>query len=224
MKTSILSAIFFIRYLMGPANLHAQNSLTSLYSPGNSVYSERVELKGSWKNNEDILQWQISTTSSIKCFVVECCKTEKFEFEKISTLSPVECMENESLGCFKYKFYDDETEGDVYFRVTAYYSDGHNVESRIIRIKKESVVDFEITNIEETSDGVSILFNSPKSQPVTISIIDQSGHVLTSRDLIAVEGENRIEQMRAGFDLPQLLIVALDNQEERSLKKYVISR
>lgn len=201
----------------------SQLDMLGVTSTTTNASSDWVSLKGTAQNQTDVLQWEVRDLAGIVCFTIECCKNTDGQFSELISIHPIDCMEMGKSTAFKYETsnYDGEHEF-FYYRIKVVYQDKHCMESNVVCVKKSDATgNLDISEIKNQGGQISLIFNSPKEQSITLNIINKSGQVLSAQNMIASKGDNTYSYDASMIQKSEMLIFALNNQDELITKKYM---
>ncbi len=225
METKSITIAFIVVASIFSGKIYAQNNFKTTHSTiGNSVTNiEWLDLKTTDETNLILLNWNLFSPSEVDHFTVECSRDEATSFEVIATLTPEECSIENSDSSFKYQYNKEETKGNIYFKVCAYFKDTHMVESYFVYVNTTIPVNnLEIKGIKKSAGKLSVVFTSPAAELINLNIVDQSGNLLQRKEIEAVEGENNYV-----FDIHEnnlkLYIITLNNNQKACFKKYMLA-
>lgn len=130
-----------------------------------------VSLKGSWNQENPVLEWVVDQTDEAVRFQIESCA------DGVSWTAAGEMDGLRGNGVHTYHFTDvDATSGSFYYRIRILEASGHSVYSYVIKLQKgDRGNDVRLLAI---SNGVTIRFSG--ELPSAIRVINVPGQVLKS--------------------------------------------
>lgn len=185
---------------------------------------ELITLKGHYENQSDLLNWEVVNSSPVAYFTIEYANSSDMLFNEVATLNPAECADLNKNSNYNFKCVTDAGQEIAYYKITATFQDNHTIVSNYISIKKsEPVSNLFISGIKRNNDKITVTFKSPKTQNITLNILNNNGQLIAANTVEANAGSNTFTFDTEFLKSTELLIFNLNNQSEQITKKYLFA-
>ncbi len=194
-------------------------------SPVVSYNLSDISLKAISEKQNDLLQWELTNTSGIAYFTIERATNYNMEFSEVASIHPLECADISKNASFKFACATSEDQQFSYYKIKTTYQDNTSIESNMVYIKKaEEFSNLSISEIKNHRGQISLTFNSPKTQNITLNVMDRTGQLLAVKDIAATNGNNVYIYDGSSIHSSEMLIFSLNNnQHELISKKYMMA-
>lgn len=151
-----------------------------------------VDFTAKENNGKNLLNWNTASEINSDYFTIER-STDGRNFSSIGRVNAAGFSSTETT----YSFTDaSPADGKNFYRLVMTDRDGTFEYSKVVVItnKKNGSISFGYVNLSASSGSASIIINSSKSQPATLSLIDATGRVVLNNPIQLQAGMNTISK------------------------------